>query len=183
MVARQKYSFYPPSKNGLWQEAAQGTNKAPLWLWQQKNQACRSNNAPHLLWNPKKKNPHRIHNLRCCRHAISLQCHLWAGPIEHFQSLLHSIYLCLKVPATFGVVTVFDSQKEAKNIEHGFALCHKNVRFLREDTNQPKQPSPRQEISVEFKKAIKAEGDFTRLALDPRVPDSTVCIGAEISPQ
>jgi hypothetical protein len=130
-----------------------------------------------------KKNPHIIHNLRCCRHAISLQCHLWAGPIEHFQSLLHSTYLCLKVPATFGVVTVFDSQKEAKNIEHGFALCHKNVRFLREDTNQPKQPSPRQEISVEFKKAIKADGDFTRLALDPRVPDSTVCIGAEISPQ
>jgi hypothetical protein len=105
------------------------------------------------------------------------------GLLNTFKAVLHSTYLCLKVPATFGVVTVFDSQKEAKNIEHGFALCHKNVHFLREDTNQPKQPSPRQEISVEFKKAIKTEGDFTRMALDPRVPDSTVCIGAEISPQ
>jgi hypothetical protein len=41
----------------------------------------------------------------------------------------------------------------------------------------------KQETSAEFKKAIKAKGDFTRLALDPGVPDMTVCIGAEISPQ
>jgi hypothetical protein len=31
--------------------------------------------------------------------------------------------------------------------------------------------------------AIEAEGDFTRLALDPRVPDRTMCIRAKISPQ
>jgi hypothetical protein len=30
-----------------------------------------------------KKSPHRIHNLRYHRHDISLQCHLWAGIIEH----------------------------------------------------------------------------------------------------
>jgi hypothetical protein len=36
---------------------------------------------------------------------------------------------------------------------------------------------------VEFKKAIKAAGDFKRVALDPRVPDKAVCIGTEMSPQ
>jgi hypothetical protein len=40
---------------------------------------------------------------------------------------------------------------------------------------------PEQETSPEFEKAIEAKGDFTRLALDPRVPDMIVCIGAEIS--
>jgi hypothetical protein len=31
-----------------------------------------------------KKPSHRIYNLRCDRHAISLQHHIWARPIEHF---------------------------------------------------------------------------------------------------
>jgi hypothetical protein len=57
------------------------------------------------------------------------------------------------------------------------------VHFLREDTDQPEQPSPKQEISAKFKKAIEAEGDFTRVALDPRVPDGTMCIGAEMCPE
>jgi hypothetical protein len=38
-------------------------------------------------------------------------------------------------------------------------------------------------MSAEFKKAIEAEGDFKRVALDPRVPDKAVCIGIEMSPQ
>jgi hypothetical protein len=62
-----------------------------------------------------------------------------------------------------------------------FASGHKNVHFLREDADQPEQPSPKQKISAEFKKTIEAKGDFTRVALDPRVPDRTVCIGAEMS--
>jgi hypothetical protein len=102
--------------------------------------------------------------------------------LNTFEAMLHLAYLCFKVPTTFGVITVFGSQKEARNIERGFAPGHKNVHFLREDTNQSEQPLPKQKISTEFKKAIKPEGDFTRMALDPRVPDMTMCIGAEISP-
>jgi hypothetical protein len=105
------------------------------------------------------------------------------GLLNTFEVVLHSAYLCLKVPATFGVITAFYSQKEAKNIKRGFTLGHKNVHFLREDINQLEQPPPKQGIPAEFKKAIEAKGDFTRLALDPRVPDRTVCIRVEIRPQ
>jgi hypothetical protein len=31
---------------------------------------------------------------------------------------------------TFGIILVFDSQQEARNIEMGFMLGHKNVHFL-----------------------------------------------------
>jgi hypothetical protein len=103
------------------------------------------------------------------------------GLLNTFEAALHSTYLYLKVPTTFRVIIVFDSQKEARNIERCFALGYKNMHFLREDANQPEQSSPKQEILVEFKKAIEAEGDFTRLPLDPRVPDRIVCIRAEIS--
>jgi hypothetical protein len=106
------------------------------------------------------------------------------GLLNTFKAVLHSTYLCLKVLAPFGIITVLNSQKEAKNIKRGFAPGHKNVHFLREDTKQPESSLQRkQEISAEFEKAIEGEGDFTRLALDPRVPDRTVCIGAKISPQ
>jgi hypothetical protein len=50
---------------------------------------------------------------------------------------------------------------------------------LQDDANHLEKPLPKKEISAEFKKAIEAEGDFTRLALDPRVPDRTACIGVE----
>jgi hypothetical protein len=83
------------------------------------------------------------------------------GLLNTFKAVLHSTYLCLQVPGTFGVITVCGSQKEARNIERGFAPGHKNVHFLREDMDQPEQPSPKQEISAEFKKVIEAEGDFT----------------------
>jgi hypothetical protein len=107
------------------------------------------------------------------------------GLLNTFEAALHSGYLCLEVPATFGIVTVFDSQKEARNIERCFAPSHKNVQFLREDTEQYEQEQPftKREISTEFKKVIEDEGDFKRVALDPRVPDKAIWIGTEMSPQ
>jgi hypothetical protein len=97
-----------------------------------------------------------------------------------FEVALHSRYLCLKVPATFGVITVFDSQKEARSIECILAPGLQNVHFLREDADQHEQvqPLPKQDILAKFKKAIEAEGDFSRVALDPRIPDRTICISA-----
>jgi hypothetical protein len=57
------------------------------------------------------------------------------------------------------------------------------VHFLREDVDQhePAQPSSKKETSAEFKKPIEAEDDFNRVAINPRIPDRTVCIGAEMS--
>jgi hypothetical protein len=105
------------------------------------------------------------------------------GLLNIFEAALHLAYLCLKVPATFGVITIFGSQKEARNIERGFTPRDKNVHFLREDIDQPEQPSSKQEMSAKFKKAIEAKGDFTRVALDPRVADRIVCIRAEMGPE
>jgi hypothetical protein len=85
--------------------------------------------------------------------------------------------------ATFAVTTIFGSQTEARNIEHRFAPEHKNMHFLREDSDQSEQPLPKQETSPEFKKAIECKGDFTKVALNPRIPNRTVSIGAEMSPE
>jgi hypothetical protein len=52
------------------------------------------------------------------------------GLLNTFKAALHSAYLCLKVPATLGVITIFGSQQEARNIEKAFAPGHKSVHFL-----------------------------------------------------
>jgi hypothetical protein len=36
--------------------------------------------------------------------------------LSTFEAALHSGYLCLEVPATFGIITIFRSQKESRNI-------------------------------------------------------------------
>jgi hypothetical protein len=57
--------------------------KPLLWLRRSNNRVYRDNNIAHLFRHPKK--PLHI-NLRCGRYAISLQCHIWARPIEHLWS-------------------------------------------------------------------------------------------------
>jgi hypothetical protein len=100
------------------------------------------------------------------------------GLLNSFKAALHSTYLCLKVSATFGVITIFSSQQEARNIEKGFAPGHKNVHFLREQQGQHEtQPS------IECRKFIEAEYELKKVPLDPRVPDKTVCIGTEANQQ
>jgi hypothetical protein len=52
------------------------------------------------------------------------------GLLNTFEAALCSTYLCLKILATFGVISIFGNQQEARNIEKGFAPGHKNVHFL-----------------------------------------------------
>jgi hypothetical protein len=54
------------------------------------------------------------------------------GLINTFEVALHSLYLCLKVPATLGVIPVHGSQKDARNIQQSFTLGHRNVNCLQD---------------------------------------------------
>jgi hypothetical protein len=102
-----------------------------------------------------------------------------------FEATLHSEYLCLRVSATFKVIYVFGSQKNTRNIEQGFVPGHKNIHFLREESKQYQQPTCpiNTEAPTKFKKAIKADGDFKKVALDPRVPDKVICLSTKMSPE
>jgi hypothetical protein len=86
------------------------------------------------------------------------------GLLNTFETALHSGYRCLKISATFRVISVFDSQKDAKNIELGFAPDHKNVHFLMKESEQDQQSSCplKVEALTKFKKVIEADGDFKK---------------------
>jgi hypothetical protein len=61
------------------------------------------------------------------------------GLLNTFEAALLSGYLCFMVPATFSIIIIFCSQKEARNIKCGFAPGHKTMHFLREDIEQHEQ--------------------------------------------
>jgi hypothetical protein len=42
------------------------------------------------------------------------------GLLNTFEATLHSGYLCVKIPVTFRVISIFGSQQDARNIEKGF---------------------------------------------------------------
>jgi hypothetical protein len=105
------------------------------------------------------------------------------GLLNMFKAALHLGYLCLKILATFKVISVFGSQQDARNIEKGFALGHKNVHFLREEPKQHNTftANHKAEATIECKKSIEVEGEFKKVSLESRVPDRTVCISVEAS--
>jgi hypothetical protein len=106
------------------------------------------------------------------------------GLLNIFEIALHSSYLCLKVPTTLHIISVFNSQKDARNIEQGFTPGHKNVHFIRDESEQYQQSTCPidTKASHESKKAIKVDGDIKKVALDPRVRDKVVCLGTEMTP-
>jgi hypothetical protein len=105
------------------------------------------------------------------------------GLINTFEAALHSLYLCLKVPATLGIISVHGSQKDARNIEQGFVLGHKNVNYLQDirvesDSSNPKNENGDSSAS----RLIEPEGEPTRVPLDPRVLDKIVMIFQVLTP-
>jgi hypothetical protein len=55
------------------------------------------------------------------------------GLLNTFEVVLHSLYLCLKVPATLGIISIHGSQKDARNIEQSFAPGHRNINCLQKE--------------------------------------------------
>jgi hypothetical protein len=107
------------------------------------------------------------------------------GFLNTFEVTLHLGYLCLKILATFGVISIFNNQKDGRKIEQGFAPSHKNVNFLWQESEQYQQSSCplKAEALIEYMKAIKADGEFKKVPLDPRVPDRAIGLGTEIGPE
>jgi hypothetical protein len=52
------------------------------------------------------------------------------GTINTFEVITQGAYLCMKMPAPLGVITLFGDQREARNIELGCTTGQRNVHTL-----------------------------------------------------
>jgi hypothetical protein len=104
------------------------------------------------------------------------------GLLNTFEAALHSIYLCLKVPTTLGVILVHGNKRDARNIEQGFAPGHRNVNCLQDEKVEGNSSITRKEgKSSSTSRLIEPECETKRVPLDPRVPDKTVMISQDLA--
>jgi hypothetical protein len=61
------------------------------------------------------------------------------GFISKFDVVIRQQFLCMKIPAPKGVITVFGDQQEARNIEKGFRPGQSNMHQLN-STEEKKEP-------------------------------------------
>jgi hypothetical protein len=65
------------------------------------------------------------------------------GFLNKFEAIIHQAYLCVKIPATQGVITIWGHQYDGRNLERGRTPGQRNVNALDEAVkgkNVEKQP-------------------------------------------
>jgi hypothetical protein len=98
------------------------------------------------------------------------------GLINTFEAALHSLYLCRKVPAALGVISIHGNQREARNIEQGFTPGNRNVNCLQDEKAESSNIARDENEGSSTDRPIVPECDTKRVSLDLRVPDKAMMI-------
>ena len=61
------------------------------------------------------------------------------GTLNAFEADISYSYLCMKMPAINGVITVYGDQTEARNIEKEYTLGQKNVHAITEEEEEKEE--------------------------------------------
>jgi hypothetical protein len=86
------------------------------------------------------------------------------GFMNKFDAVIRQPFLCMKIPAPKGVITVFGDQQEARNIEKGHTLGQLNVYQLKttEERKKPYEEAKRDKEKIE----IAADGETKKVYQD-----------------
>jgi hypothetical protein len=100
------------------------------------------------------------------------------GFMNKFDAVIRQQFLCMKMPAPKGVITVFGNQQEARNIEKGHTPGQTNVYQLKraDEKKETYEGARRDKENIE----IAANGETKKVYLDD-MPDRAVTIGANLS--
>jgi hypothetical protein len=105
---------------------------------------------------------------------------LGRGFLNKFEVVIHHAYLCMKIPVTLGVITIWGHQNDDRNLERGRTPGQRNVHALDEAVKSnevEKKPKADKE-----KVKMQPDCDTKRVLLDAMVLDQTVVIGSDLSP-
>jgi hypothetical protein len=102
------------------------------------------------------------------------------GFMKKFDDVIRQQFLCMKIPAPKGVITVFADQQEARNIEKGHTPEQTNVYQLNSpgEEAKPYVEPKRDKEKIE----IAADGETKKVYLND-MPDKAVMTGAHLNPE
>jgi hypothetical protein len=114
---------------------------------------------------------------------------LGRNTINKFAAVIHQGYLLMKIPTTAEVISVYDSQEEARRAERNTSVHDRQVHVIDEDEGSEVMPEAEQKAEAQIRQSIKqAEAERMKAVDDTRtiplcadVPSRTVMIGTEVS--
>ena len=83
------------------------------------------------------------------------------GLINKFEAIVHQLYLCMKMPANKGVITVRGNQQLARDIERGVAPGQRNVHLVEADKKPPPLKEPKRDKEETFQQECKVKKSTT----------------------
>jgi len=98
---------------------------------------------------------------------------LGRGTINKFEAVVHQLYLCMKIPAPAGVITVRGDQQLARDIERGCTPGQKNVHNLRTES---KSHTFKEQQKDKEKATFEENCEVKKIPLDEHLPDKMVTI-------
>jgi hypothetical protein len=102
--------------------------------------------------------------------------------LNTIEATHHSLYLCMKVSAALGVISIHGSQKDARNIEQGFAPSRRNVNCLQDEKAENCNGDAKSKNKASFaSRPIEPKYETKRVPLDPRVLDRALMISQDLS--
>jgi len=97
------------------------------------------------------------------------------GLINKFEAVVHQLYLCMKMPASRGIITVRGNQQLARDIERGVAPGQRNVHALVAERSPVAEKPNKEKVTFDEGCVVK------RVPLDKHLPDKVVTISATLS--
>jgi hypothetical protein len=103
--------------------------------------------------------------------------------LNTFEAAHHSLYLYPKILTTQGVISVHGNQKDARNIEQGFAPRHRNVNCLQDEKIEDHSSIANRQNEGSFgSRPIEPECEIKIVPVDLRVPNKMVMISQDLAP-
>ena len=102
---------------------------------------------------------------------------LGRGAINKFEAIVHQLYLCMKIPAPAGVITVRGDQQLARDIERGYTPGQKNVHNLRTES---KSHTFKEQQKDKEKATFEEDCEVKKIPLDEHLLDKMVTINATL---
>jgi hypothetical protein len=100
--------------------------------------------------------------------------------LNKFEAIIHQAYLCVKIPATQGVITIWGHQNNGRNLERGRTPGQRNVNAL--DKAVKSKEVEKQPKADKEKVNMQPNCDTNKVLLDVMVLDQVIVIGSDLSP-
>jgi hypothetical protein len=103
------------------------------------------------------------------------------GIINKFQAVIHQGCLCMKMPTPAGVLSIYGSQKDARDAEMNASLSNKNIHSINATSEESEDENLKDELEDKEPEKAQPHKYTKKVPLCEDTPDKCVTISATLS--